>query len=371
MAWYAIIKELTERTGERRNEFVRRTHARSLSGNSFRAASIGGSSDGGMEEDEADYMPYASEQSVRGDSVAVGAGLGLSAGAMGSNIAYDHDDGLSGSRWVPPQRPSPGGRFPSDVNVHRGLQAPISPSSGESSEGDRAVIATARALPGSELPFASQHLDAIPIQPTPAKTTKDENLGTSVSDYPTKQAMHPNLGPGLAAFDGTQKHGGDGGHEGEWLATGGVSEAVVGAGATRLPRQQEPNVAVSTEEEKALDASTVPIPVAASSITDSPTHTHAMTTSSQDGTFTTLSTAPTSTDQAPTQSQIQNSFEPDKAWTAVNANVDLTTGRTVTPQMARVEAMVIRPTPVTTRSATTISDLHIPGEFPKVVATAE
>src|SRR5271154_6846474 len=88
MAWYAVIKELTEKTGEQRNEFVRRTHARSLSGNSIRAASIGGSSDGGMEEDEADRQPYSSEQSVRGNSAAPGPGHEVATGATGTALVY-------------------------------------------------------------------------------------------------------------------------------------------------------------------------------------------------------------------------------------------------------------------------------------------
>ncbi len=50
------------------------------------------------------------------------------------------------------RRPQPGGRFPSDLNVEtlsqRGLQAPLSPSSGSSGYADNNVAAAA-ALPGS------------------------------------------------------------------------------------------------------------------------------------------------------------------------------------------------------------------------------
>lgn len=59
MAWYEAIKNLTEKTGEERNAFVRQ-HARSVSGNSHRASI---SSDG-MEEDEADQVPYSAQSSV-------------------------------------------------------------------------------------------------------------------------------------------------------------------------------------------------------------------------------------------------------------------------------------------------------------------
>lgn len=59
-AWYEAIKALTEKTGEERNAFVRE-HARSVSGNQHRPASI--SSDG-LEEDEADQVPYSAASSV-------------------------------------------------------------------------------------------------------------------------------------------------------------------------------------------------------------------------------------------------------------------------------------------------------------------
>lgn len=57
VAWIEAIRSLTEKTGAERNAFVRQ-HARSVSGNSNRPVSI--SSDGdGLEEDEADKVPYA------------------------------------------------------------------------------------------------------------------------------------------------------------------------------------------------------------------------------------------------------------------------------------------------------------------------
>jgi hypothetical protein len=58
------------------------------------------------------------------------------------------------NKGVLPRRPEPGGRFPSDlkVDVARGLQAPLSPSSGSSGFGevkDPDLIAAAGAIPGS------------------------------------------------------------------------------------------------------------------------------------------------------------------------------------------------------------------------------
>lgn len=98
MAWYEDIKSLTEKTGEERNAFVRK-HARSISGGSMKASSVSG--DSGLEEDEADQVPYSASASTTKDA----------------------------EQEEPPKRPQPGGRFPSDVHVNRHLQAPLSPSS--------------------------------------------------------------------------------------------------------------------------------------------------------------------------------------------------------------------------------------------------
>ncbi|KAF1843656.1 PH domain-containing protein [Cucurbitaria berberidis CBS 394.84] len=108
LAWFDDIKTLTEKTGEERNAFVRR-HAsvRSTSAGSARSAS----SDGGLEEDEADAIPYSANQSMKNQAL--------------------RDESLER-----PSRPSPGGRFPSDLLVNRNLQAPLSPSSGSSEVGN-------------------------------------------------------------------------------------------------------------------------------------------------------------------------------------------------------------------------------------------
>ncbi|KAI9822162.1 MAG: hypothetical protein M1832_003165 [Thelocarpon impressellum] len=126
LAWYEDLRNLTEKTGAERNAFVRR-HARSLSDGSQRAGSI--SSDGALDEDEADQVPYS---------------------ASASSVSQAPPQ-------PKPQRPSPGGRFPSDLQIDRGLTAERSPSS-ESSDPDRDVIAAAVALHGSRVPGA--HGDA-------------------------------------------------------------------------------------------------------------------------------------------------------------------------------------------------------------------
>jgi hypothetical protein len=102
LAWYEDIKNLTEKKGEERDAFVRR-HVRSASQSSARSAST----DGALDEDEADQVPYASQQSISNDA----------------------------ARQDPGRRPSPGGRFPSDLQLERNLQAPLPPSSGSSEVG--------------------------------------------------------------------------------------------------------------------------------------------------------------------------------------------------------------------------------------------
>ncbi|KAI9723600.1 MAG: hypothetical protein M1812_000900 [Candelaria pacifica] len=121
LAWYEDLKNLTEKSGEERNAFVRQ-HARSVSAGSQKAGSI--SSEGAMDEDEADQVPYSANAS----SV--------------NQVSRERSTA---------RRPQPGGRFPSDLQVNRNPRVPLSPSS-ESSDRDRDVIAEASALPGSEMP---------------------------------------------------------------------------------------------------------------------------------------------------------------------------------------------------------------------------
>ena len=126
IAWFSDIKNLTEKTGAERKEFIRRSHARSVSAGSHKAGSI--SSDGGLDEDEADEVPY-------------------SASASQTELPPQVEKF--------PQRPNPGGRFPSALKINRDSQVPISSSSPSSSTGDREIIAAAGALPGSSVPLGT------------------------------------------------------------------------------------------------------------------------------------------------------------------------------------------------------------------------
>ena len=121
MAWFSDIKNLTEKTGIERDAFIRRTHARSVSGGSHRAGSI---SDGSaLDEDEADQVPYSATASQ-----------------------------AEPSTEKMPQRPHPGGRFPSLLSI-RDSQVPNAPSSPSENSGDRDVVAAAGTLPGSVVPY--------------------------------------------------------------------------------------------------------------------------------------------------------------------------------------------------------------------------
>ncbi|KAF2743691.1 hypothetical protein M011DRAFT_471236 [Sporormia fimetaria CBS 119925] len=115
LAWYDDIKSLTEKSGEERNAFVRH-HVRSRSQGSIRSVS----SDGVLDEDEADRVPYAGQTMAPNDAVV-----------------------------EQPQRPSPGGRFPSDIQVDRHLHAPLAPSSGSSDVGNDLTTASG----GMQVPY--------------------------------------------------------------------------------------------------------------------------------------------------------------------------------------------------------------------------
>ena len=122
MAWFSDIKNLTEKTGIERETFIRRTHARSVSGNSHRSGSI--SEGSALDEDEADQVPYSAAASQ----------------------AEPSTEKL-------PQRPQPGGRFPSLLSINRDSQVAAAPSSPSEDSGDRDAIAGAGAMPGSGMPF--------------------------------------------------------------------------------------------------------------------------------------------------------------------------------------------------------------------------
>lgn len=176
MAWYEDIKNLTEKTGEERNQFVRR-HTRSVSAGSTR--SNRSYSDSGLEEDEADKIPYSANNSM-----------------------------VSQTLKEPPvqrERPSPGGRFPSDVNVNGHLHAPLSPSSvGSSDMGDNHDITTlAGGLQDHGYPHAQQgqHYQEY-LQPEQAAYGQPERVYDHIDQNPQTYTLPaPQPAPGIASSD--------------------------------------------------------------------------------------------------------------------------------------------------------------------------
>ena len=152
LAWYDDIKNLTEKTGAERNAFIQRSHARSVSAGSHRAGSV--SSDG-MEEDEADQVPYSATTSQ-------------------AEIAEKQEKH--------PERPNPGGRFHSYLAANdRDSQVALSPSSNESND-DQEVMVAAGALPGSGVPLSkSGH----------AVQAQDENVQSVGKDPERDLNDHP------------------------------------------------------------------------------------------------------------------------------------------------------------------------------------
>lgn len=237
MAWYEDIKALTEKTPQERSEFVR-GHSRSFSRTSSRVSI---SSDGVVDED--DEEPYSAHNS---------------AAALTKGSDYQQSG---------PRRPSPGGRFPSDieVNAQRGLQAPLSPSSSISgripSPGpnekhqDNEIIAAAGALPGSSF---EQHYPQATEGNTQHKYDEEPRYTAGyahqeVQDQPTQhqpsEAPYANHPATIIAARGLQNNNNavNGGevdqshntneHEASWLGGGPVEAAAVPAVASQRSPQ--------------------------------------------------------------------------------------------------------------------------------------
>ncbi|KAA8566355.1 hypothetical protein EYC84_008936 [Monilinia fructicola] len=215
LAWYEDIKTLTEKSPQERNAFVRQ-HARSVSGTSQRANSI--SSDGVM--DEEDEEPFSTNAS-----------------------AIVGTQGLKQEQ----KRPEPGGRFPSDlqVNAARGLQAPLSPSSGSSLVGGDAedAVVAAAALPASGV---GQHYgeDPNPASPTHAQMINQAAKEDGVNPYTYEPIQNMNT-----------TH--DDHHELPAAAAVGLGGAAVGAAGTAMYHEHELQ---KQREQAAMEATVIAAP---------------------------------------------------------------------------------------------------------------
>ena len=334
LAWYEDIKNLTEKTGKERDAFVRR-HARSVSAGSQKAGSV--SSDGAMDEDEADEVPYSA-----------------SASQVTQPIRNEQKY----------ERPSPGGRFPSDMNVNRDLQVPLSPSSAASSN-DRDAIAAASGLPGSSDPFSASEQER-PGDELAANTRNypGDLPGSSYppADYsPVAQRQeYSSLPIQQTQADPQAPRGGD-------KAAAGVGGLAVGvAGAEAYHQHQQ----VEDTTDQITPRPTASVPVASTSI--------AATQIPPSVASEMPDTSPPSRNvvaDRPVQATSLTSVPPNSG----SSNVDAPPTQLSHPSTQQDAPKLIpatagaAPAPINTRptlpshtSVQTISDLHIPGEFPRV-----
>jgi hypothetical protein len=364
LAWYEDIKSLTEKSGEERNAFVRR-HVRSVSQGSQRSVSSDG--DGGLDEDEADEIPYSANHSMMNEAV----------------------------RDVPQQRPSPGGRFPSDLQVDRHLQAPLSPSSGSSGDIDHDLTTAAGGLQGSypdarDAPVNSELSHPQPIRQhqtvfSPYDGQNDNPISggaasyqpptqypqtpypTSSNAFPTAyqpQAPQPYSQPS-SSIPPTQptieRHASN---YGDWMgpAAGGVAAGALGATAYRHHQQDQPTEpeapnAPATQETAApvseLQAPVTQEPVTSTAYvsTSAPTWVPITEAPSELASATSISTIPTSVSTEPAPSLSLGEAEAAEA--APAAASDTVTKSPSFPSILRNNTDI------------SVSDLHVPGEYPK------
>lgn len=318
LAWFEDVKNLTEKTGAERSEFIRRSHARSLSAGSNKAGSI--SSDG-MDEDEADEVPYSATAS---------------------------------QAEIPPQkeklteRPDPGGRFPSALNVNRDSLVPGAPSSPSSSD-DREIVAAAGALPGSGIPFGdSGH--QVQTGDDETNATRGELAGASTApqleqaqnSLPSHQGQH--LGATLERHD--SKYG-------DWMgpAAASVGGGAISAAGMEAYRQQQAQNKVAIQEEKQQPGSkavddapqvTAQAPLGAQKSVDQPLNGAIITEVPSTAAYSVSSTANQ----------------------GVSTALEGSTSKPADPALP-IKDLAERPPLESHTSVATISELHIPGEFPK------
>ncbi|KAI5806250.1 hypothetical protein EDC01DRAFT_639283 [Geopyxis carbonaria] len=160
LEWYEAIKKLTEVSGAERNAYVESTtaHKRQPSTASRPDTEKAESySETDFENDEADAIPYSTQASI-------------------------HDNEI----LEPPKRPE-AGRFPSDIAVHRnGLERRV--SSGNSSA---SAVAAASALPGTSYPGYGYGTEPQPDPQTFGGSAYDENAHKQPVYDDTTQHQHP------------------------------------------------------------------------------------------------------------------------------------------------------------------------------------
>ena len=325
LAWFEDIKILTEKSPQERNAFVRQ-HARSISGTSQKAGSI--SSDGIMdEEDDEPFSASASAVAAQGPK----------------------QDVLT-------KRPQPGGRFPSTdliVNPSRGLQAPLSPSSGSSGFGDvqDRDVAAATALTGGGI--GHHYGEDASSSPTHAAMVNQYAQQDGINPY-TYQPIHNNPVPAEQAAAGA--------------TAAGLGGAALGVTDSEVYHNHEK---AKLEDQAALESAQVAAPDTNPQYTqnsEAQAAREAALVAAPDTLNNTLSDDKMSggrsmSDVPATGAGIMSDAHPEQAVTTQSENV---------PNPFET---VLRPLTEDTRhilaagenhiSVTSISQLHVPGEFPK------
>jgi hypothetical protein len=364
MAWYEDIKALTEKTPQERSEFVR-GHSRSISRSSARSIS----SDGVV--DEEDDEPFSAETTVAAN-------------------ASPKQDVLS-------RRPQPGGRFPSDiqVNAQRGLQAPLSPSSVSSgfldNASDHDVVAAAGALPGSSA-FNSNGYGGVGAKGSrmgyggTSRTPLEEapSHAAAVSQAAREDGVNPYTAEPVIPRRHSANYGNNFSQSGSQRRTGNhpASTAVADSGSTRRPLSpQEGGVETQTYGGSLYQAyggfgsekAAQPSPYGYEPNGE-------VSVSGGRGTADVSNLAGAATLEngylaGSGQSKKATPAEPRAFAAAAAAAADETplgATRRAQAQLMEVEQKPVRPTAGTVRndSVPTISNLHIPGEFPKATPTS-
>ncbi|KAK8181963.1 hypothetical protein HDK77DRAFT_454742 [Phyllosticta capitalensis] len=202
LAWYEDIKSLTETSGLERETFIRK-HTRSVSQGSARSVS----SDG-LDDNEADEVPYSAQNS---------------------------DVGIKQPAAI---RPAPGGRFPSDLAVNHHLQAPLSPSSG-SSDADHDLTTAAGGLQHHQPEMSANYVAEPPRQYHQPTTHQYEAFPSGQPDgsYDTQYAYQPQVqqvSPAHSSLPNApdfQRHNSTTTYQ-DWLApSAGAAAGAVGAAA--------------------------------------------------------------------------------------------------------------------------------------------
>lgn len=272
---------------------------------------------------------------------------------------------------VLPKRPQPGGRFPSDLEVstQRGLQAPLSPSSGSSGFGDvqdHNVVAAAGALQSSGI---GQHYGADPTSPTHAAMVNQYAKEDGVNPY-TYQPIYNNAQPENRIPAGQANAG---------LAAASIGGAAVGVAGSEAYRkhkvektseapinyrqQQEDQAAFEasaitapdtyaqqSEQQAALEAAVIPTPDA--NLTPIPSNSKFMSGDRSlgdvcsAGVDITTDAYPEEAKVGPQSQDVPNPLE--------------TVSRPLTEDVAQRPSLAARQNHMSVQS---ISELHIPGEF--------